>query len=116
MESSSMFLGNACQSGLLPLVRAPLPLQSSLRLKQILPFTLDASPLNLVPGFSSVSEPQPEKPAWTSVARPQQNQDNSQADTIILTTRQTRSLALLSFRANRWHPPQRSSAPGLMSE
>ncbi|XP_037389666.1 zinc finger protein 385D isoform X1 [Pygocentrus nattereri] len=54
MESSSMFLGNVCQSGLLPLVRAPLPLQSSLRLKQILPFTLDASPLSLVPGFSSM--------------------------------------------------------------
>uniref|UniRef100_A0A8B9H246 Zinc finger protein 385D n=1 Tax=Astyanax mexicanus TaxID=7994 RepID=A0A8B9H246_ASTMX len=53
MESSSMFLGNVCQSGLLPLVRAPLPVQSSLRLKQFLPFTLDTSALNLVPGFST---------------------------------------------------------------
>ncbi|XP_066536027.1 zinc finger protein 385D isoform X2 [Hoplias malabaricus] len=54
MESSSMFLGNACQSGLLPLVRAPVPLQSSLRLKQFLPFTLEPSPLDLVPGFSTM--------------------------------------------------------------
>ncbi|XP_072548553.1 zinc finger protein 385D isoform X2 [Salminus brasiliensis] len=54
MESSSMFLGNACQSGLLPLVRAPLPVQSSLRLKQFLPLALDTSPLNLVPGFSAM--------------------------------------------------------------
>uniref|UniRef100_A0A3B1INL4 Zinc finger protein 385D n=1 Tax=Astyanax mexicanus TaxID=7994 RepID=A0A3B1INL4_ASTMX len=58
MESSSMFLGNVCQSGLLPLVRAPLPVQSSLRLKQFLPFTLDTSALNLVPGFSTMDSVQ----------------------------------------------------------
>ncbi|XP_062842016.1 zinc finger protein 385D isoform X3 [Trichomycterus rosablanca] len=51
-----MFLGNGCQSGLVPaLVRAPLPhVHSCLGLKHFLPFALEAGhTLNLLPGFTS---------------------------------------------------------------
>ncbi|XP_026868065.2 zinc finger protein 385D isoform X2 [Electrophorus electricus] len=54
---NSMFLGNACPSGSVPaVVRAPLPpVQSSLGLKQFLPFPLDvSSTLNLLPRFNSM--------------------------------------------------------------
>ncbi|XP_062842015.1 zinc finger protein 385D isoform X2 [Trichomycterus rosablanca] len=52
-----MFLGNGCQSGLVPaLVRAPLPhVHSCLGLKHFLPFALEAGhTLNLLPGFTSM--------------------------------------------------------------
>ncbi|XP_057195529.1 zinc finger protein 385D isoform X2 [Triplophysa rosa] len=58
MTMESMFIGNPCQSGLVPaLVRAPLPaVTPSLGMKQFLSFPLDSSSmLGLVPGFSSVS-------------------------------------------------------------
>ncbi|XP_043116121.1 zinc finger protein 385D isoform X2 [Puntigrus tetrazona] len=53
----SMFMGNACQSGLVPaLVRAPLPtVTPSLGMKHFLPFPLDGgSTLSLIPSFSSM--------------------------------------------------------------
>ncbi|TKS82549.1 Zinc finger protein 385D [Collichthys lucidus] len=54
---SSMFFGNTCQNGLLPaLVRPTLPaVQTSLGMKQFLPFPLDtASAVRLFPGFSAM--------------------------------------------------------------
>ncbi|KAM9851759.1 zinc finger protein 385D [Aulostomus maculatus] len=54
---SSMFFGNTCQNGLLPaLVRPTLPaVQTSLGLKQFLPFPLDtASAVSLFPGFNTM--------------------------------------------------------------
>uniref|UniRef100_A0A9J8C7L2 Zinc finger protein 385D n=1 Tax=Cyprinus carpio carpio TaxID=630221 RepID=A0A9J8C7L2_CYPCA len=56
MTMESMFMGNACQSGLVPaLVRAPLPtVPPSLGMKHFLPFPLDGgSTLSLIPSFSS---------------------------------------------------------------
>ncbi|XP_073782867.1 zinc finger protein 385D isoform X4 [Danio rerio] len=56
MTMESMFIGNACQSGLVPaLVRAPLPaVPSSLGMKHFVPFALDGgSALSLIPSFSS---------------------------------------------------------------
>uniref|UniRef100_A0A8C2BVU4 Zinc finger protein 385D n=2 Tax=Cyprinus carpio TaxID=7962 RepID=A0A8C2BVU4_CYPCA len=53
----SMFIGNACQSRLVPaLVRAPLPtVPPSLGMKHFLPFPLDSgSTLSLIPSFSSM--------------------------------------------------------------
>ncbi|XP_016136972.1 zinc finger protein 385D isoform X1 [Sinocyclocheilus grahami] len=53
----SMFIGNACQSGLVPaLVRTPLPtVLPSLGMKHFLPFPLDSgSTLSLIPSFSSM--------------------------------------------------------------
>lgn len=50
--------GNTCQNGLMPaLVRPTLPaLQTSLAMKQFLPFPLDtASAVSLFPGFNAVS-------------------------------------------------------------
>lgn len=57
MIMESMFIGNACQSGLVPaLLRAPLPtVTSSLGMKQFLSFPLDnGSTLGLMTGFSSM--------------------------------------------------------------
>ncbi|KAA0702654.1 Zinc finger protein 385D [Triplophysa tibetana] len=57
MTMESMFIGNPCQSGLVPaLVRAPLPaVTPSLGMKRFLSFPLDSgSMLGLVPGFSSM--------------------------------------------------------------
>ncbi|XP_056617711.1 zinc finger protein 385D isoform X2 [Triplophysa dalaica] len=57
MTMESMFIGNPCQSGLVPaLVRAPLPaVTPSLGMKRFLSFPLDSgSLLGLVPGFSSM--------------------------------------------------------------
>ncbi|KAG7474300.1 zinc finger protein 385D [Solea senegalensis] len=57
MESSSMFFGTTCQNGLLPaLMRPTLPtVQTSLGLKQFLPFPLDtASTVSLFPGFNTM--------------------------------------------------------------
>lgn len=54
---SSMFFGNTCQNGLMPaLVRPALPtLQTSLGMKQFLPFPLDtASAVSLFPGFNTM--------------------------------------------------------------
>nr|XP_020496047.1 zinc finger protein 385D [Labrus bergylta] len=54
---SSMFFGNTCQNGLLPaLMRPTLPaVQTSLGMKQFLPFPLDAaSAVRLFPGFSAM--------------------------------------------------------------
>ncbi|XP_034552982.1 zinc finger protein 385D [Notolabrus celidotus] len=54
---SSMFFGNTCQNGLMPaLVRPTLPtVQTSLGLKQFLPFPLDtASAVRLFPGFNTM--------------------------------------------------------------
>ncbi|KAK7886170.1 hypothetical protein WMY93_025791 [Mugilogobius chulae] len=58
---STVFFGTSCQSGLMPaLVRPPLPgatavQQSSLALKQFLPFPLDpGSALSLFPGFNTM--------------------------------------------------------------
>ncbi|XP_016110343.1 zinc finger protein 385D-like, partial [Sinocyclocheilus grahami] len=56
MTMESMFMGNACQSGLVPaLLRAPLPsVPPSLGMKHFLPFPLDGgSTLSLIPSFSS---------------------------------------------------------------
>ncbi|KAM4601516.1 zinc finger protein 385D isoform 2-T2 [Polymixia lowei] len=53
---SSMFFGNTCQNGLMPaLVRPTLPtVQTSLGMKQFLPFPLDtASAVSLFPGFNA---------------------------------------------------------------
>lgn len=58
MTMESMFIGNACQSGLVPaLVRAPLPaVPSSLGMKHFVPFALDGgSALSLIPSFSSMN-------------------------------------------------------------
>lgn len=52
-----MFFGNTCQNGLLPtMVRPALPaLQTSLGMKQFLPFPLDtASAVRLLPGFNTM--------------------------------------------------------------
>ncbi|XP_073703211.1 zinc finger protein 385D isoform X2 [Garra rufa] len=57
MTMESMFIGNACQSGLLSaLVRAPLPtVPPSLGMKHFLPFPLDSgSTLSLIPSFSTM--------------------------------------------------------------
>ncbi|KAL7393842.1 hypothetical protein ABVT39_016809 [Epinephelus coioides] len=54
---SSMFFGNTCQNGLMPaLVRPTLPaIQTSLGMKQFLPFPLDtASAVSLFPGFNTM--------------------------------------------------------------
>ncbi|XP_041798892.1 zinc finger protein 385D isoform X1 [Chelmon rostratus] len=54
---SSMFFGNTCQNGLMPaLVRPTLPaVQTSLGMKQFLPFPLDtASAVRLFPGFNTM--------------------------------------------------------------
>ncbi|XP_070768002.1 zinc finger protein 385D isoform X2 [Enoplosus armatus] len=54
---SSMFFGNTCQNGLMPaLVRPTLPaIQTSLGMKQFLPFPLDAaSAVRLFPGFNAM--------------------------------------------------------------
>ncbi|KAK2845034.1 hypothetical protein Q5P01_011693 [Channa striata] len=54
---SSMFFGNTCQNGLMPaLVRPTLPgVQTSLGMKQFLPFPLDAaSAVSLFPGFNTM--------------------------------------------------------------
>uniref|UniRef100_A0A3Q2P5J5 Zinc finger protein 385D n=1 Tax=Fundulus heteroclitus TaxID=8078 RepID=A0A3Q2P5J5_FUNHE len=54
---SSMFFGNTCQNGLLPtLMRPTLPaVQTSLGMKQFLPFPLDtASAVSLFPGFNAM--------------------------------------------------------------
>uniref|UniRef100_A0A3Q3QN94 C2H2-type domain-containing protein n=1 Tax=Monopterus albus TaxID=43700 RepID=A0A3Q3QN94_MONAL len=54
---SSMFFGSTCQNGLMPaLVRPTLPaVQTSLGLKQFLPFPLDtASAVSLFPGFNTM--------------------------------------------------------------
>ncbi|XP_076592539.1 zinc finger protein 385D [Chaetodon auriga] len=54
---SSMFFGNTCQNGLMPaLVRPTLPaVQTSLGIKQFLPFPLDtASAVRLFPGFNTM--------------------------------------------------------------
>ncbi|XP_070691653.1 zinc finger protein 385D [Pempheris klunzingeri] len=54
---SSMFFGNTCQNGLMPaLVRPTLPaVQTSLAMKQFLPFPLDtASAIRLFPGFNTM--------------------------------------------------------------
>ncbi|XP_028984691.1 zinc finger protein 385D isoform X2 [Betta splendens] len=54
---SSMFFGNACHNGLMPaLVRPALPsVQTSLAMKQFLPFPLDAaSAVSLFPGFNTM--------------------------------------------------------------
>uniref|UniRef100_UPI0037E9351F zinc finger protein 385D n=1 Tax=Semicossyphus pulcher TaxID=241346 RepID=UPI0037E9351F len=54
---SSMFFGNTCQNGLMPaLVRPTLPaVQTSLAMKQFLPFPLDAaSAVRLFPGFNTM--------------------------------------------------------------
>ncbi|KAM3613512.1 uncharacterized protein V6R79_000839 [Siganus canaliculatus] len=54
---SSMFFGNTCQNGLMPtMVRPALPaLQTSLAMKQFLPFPLDtASAVRLLPGFNTM--------------------------------------------------------------
>ncbi|XP_031135265.1 zinc finger protein 385D [Sander lucioperca] len=54
---SSMFFGNTCQNGLMPtLVRPTLPaIQTSLGMKQFLPFPLDtATAMSLFPGFNTM--------------------------------------------------------------
>ncbi|CAJ1062965.1 zinc finger protein 385D [Xyrichtys novacula] len=54
---SSMFFGNTCQNGLMPtLMRPTLPtVQTSLGMKQFLPFPLDtASAVRLFPGFNTM--------------------------------------------------------------
>ncbi|KAM7421488.1 hypothetical protein PAMA_015568 [Pampus argenteus] len=54
---SSMFFGNTCQNGLMPaLIRPTLPaVQTSLAMKQFLPFPLDtASAVSLLPGFNTM--------------------------------------------------------------
>ncbi|XP_073341862.1 zinc finger protein 385D [Pagrus major] len=54
---SSMFFGNTCQNGLMPaLVRPAMPaVQTSLGMKQFLPFPLDtASAVRLFPGFNAM--------------------------------------------------------------
>ncbi|XP_068180609.1 zinc finger protein 385D [Antennarius striatus] len=54
---SSMFFGNTCQNGLMPaLLRPTLPaVQTSLGMKQFLPFPLDtASAVRLLPGFNTM--------------------------------------------------------------
>ncbi|KAL6109625.1 znf385d [Pungitius sinensis] len=54
---SSMFFGNTCQNGLMPtLMRPALPaVQTSLGMKQFLPFPLDTtSAVSLFPGFSAM--------------------------------------------------------------
>ncbi|CAK6959020.1 zinc finger protein 385D isoform X2 [Scomber scombrus] len=54
---SSMFFGNTCQNGLMPaLMRPTLPaFQTSLGMKQFLPFPLDtASAVSLFPGFNTM--------------------------------------------------------------
>ncbi|XP_067303896.1 zinc finger protein 385D isoform X2 [Pseudorasbora parva] len=57
MTMESMFIGNACPSGLMPaMLRAPLPtVPPSLGMKHFLPFPLDSgSTLSLIPSFSSM--------------------------------------------------------------
>ncbi|XP_034730556.1 zinc finger protein 385D [Etheostoma cragini] len=54
---SSMFFGNTCQTGLMPtLLRPTLPaIQTSLGMKQFLPFPLDtATAMSLFPGFNTM--------------------------------------------------------------
>ncbi|XP_077086076.1 zinc finger protein 385D [Siphateles boraxobius] len=61
MAMESMFIGNACQSGLVPaLVRASLPtVPASLGMKHFFPFPLDSgSTLRLIPSFSTMDQVQ----------------------------------------------------------